>query len=309
MGATMRRRVAVAPARVLSVLTDAFALVMLVVVLIVGIYALWDSHQVYSGASAAQWLPYRPIDGQTTSYDQLVGINPEVVGWLNVYGTNIDYPVCQSKTKALKYVTADAFGEYSMSGSLFVASHDDATFTKPRTIIYGHHMAREMMFGSIDNFMDEGYLYAHEHGQLFANGRDWGLVMEGVIETEAHDQMIYGSYPEDVAEYGRALRERCAVARRDWDPGPNDRYVLMSTCSDETTEGRIVLVARLTNQKYINPFIKVPNYGTGVDDLMIGTFLGFSGNVWFCVAASTILSIVIFIDYVVIRRRKKRLAS
>ncbi len=96
-------------------------LVLTVILLLVAIafYAIWDSDQVYQAADAAQYSIYKPdAEEGSISFDELKAINPEVFSWLTVYGTNIDYPVTQGNDNA-KYVNTNALGEYSVGSDLF----------------------------------------------------------------------------------------------------------------------------------------------------------------------------------------------
>ncbi|MCG4817374.1 class B sortase, partial [Collinsella aerofaciens] len=73
------------------------------------------------------------------SFEQLKELNPEVFGWLTVYGTNIDYPVTQGKDN-WKYVNTNALGEYSLSGAIFLDYTNRKDFQDFNSILYGHHM-------------------------------------------------------------------------------------------------------------------------------------------------------------------------
>ena len=101
-----------------------------------GCYAIWDSRQIYSGADAALYETYKPQSTDTESFEELQKINPEVIGWLTVYGTSIDYPLVQSDDNQ-KYVNVNAKGEYALSGSLFLDYRNKADFSDFCNIIYG----------------------------------------------------------------------------------------------------------------------------------------------------------------------------
>ncbi|MBR1845920.1 MAG: class B sortase, partial [Oscillospiraceae bacterium] len=56
-----------------------------------------------------------------------------------------------------KYLNTDPYGEYSLSGSIFLDSRNAGDFSDSYSLVYGHHMADGMMFGALDAFFDEGY--------------------------------------------------------------------------------------------------------------------------------------------------------
>lgn len=276
----------------------------LLAVLSVGLYSIWDSKQVDEGASSAQWQPYRPIEGETMSFDQLRDKNPDVKAWLSIYGTYIDYPVCWSDDE-LKYLQTNAHGEYALSGALFIAAADDYHFSQYRTIIYGHHMEREKMFGPIDNFLEKDYFDEHRYGQLFYDDKAQGLEIIALIKTDAYDRSIYGR-PDDSSGYMQNIKDKALYYRDESELDADDRVVIMSTCSSESTNARTILVGKITDETYPNSFVETPNYGTGVDELAEEVFFGMTQNVVIAFVSAFILIVIIIIDYIIIYRRKKR---
>ena len=91
-------------------------------VFLFGFYALWDANQVYSQASSSEYEAYRPVStiekdelASFSGFHKLQQVNPEVLGWINVYGTNIDYPLVQAKDNE-KYLNKDSKGEFAATG-------------------------------------------------------------------------------------------------------------------------------------------------------------------------------------------------
>ena len=111
-------------------------------------YAMWDSTQIYKAADASQYAVYKPSSEDSISFKQLQEKNPDVFCWLTVYGTNIDYPVTQGKNNT-KYVNTNAYGVYSLSGSVFLDAINDKNFQDFNSILYGHHMEKKAMFGEL----------------------------------------------------------------------------------------------------------------------------------------------------------------
>lgn len=271
--------------------------------LVMGCYALWDSHVVYEHADVTQWQPYKPTEPEPLSFWELQRINPEVHAWLSVYGTNIDYPVCQSSPEQEeKYLTTDAKGEYSLSGALFIDTTNRPDFSDFATFVYGHHMENEVMFGTITNFANQAFFDEHRFGNLFANDEDYGLEFFCYLDADAYDRDIYrtnfGSLPEQ-EEYLRLLHERARWWRDDVEVGAQDRIVLLSTCASGYTNARALLVGKICNERFKNPFVKIPNLGTGVDEL--GGWLGIP---WWCWLVLVLFVVVMMV--LVITKRGRR---
>ena len=71
--------------------------------------------------------------------DELISVNPDITGWLRIYGTKIDYPVLQGRTD-MEYINKDVYGDYSVSGSIFLSSLNNRDSSGTYQLIYGHHM-------------------------------------------------------------------------------------------------------------------------------------------------------------------------
>ena len=151
--------------RIISVIVGLLILVML----LYGGYSLWDTAMLYRGAfTSSDLMKYKPADTEEggPTLQELQKINPDVRGWLTVDDTHIDYPVVQGKTD-MEYVNKDVYGEFSLSGSIFMDSRNSADFSDNYTLIYGHHMANGAMFGDITSFVEQKYFDAHKTGRLY----------------------------------------------------------------------------------------------------------------------------------------------
>ena len=82
--------------------------------------------------------------------------NPDVVGWLKVNGTNINYPFVQTKDNKY-YLTHDFNKTYNEAGWVFLDYRNDKTNNK-NTIIYAHARNDKTMFGSLKNVLSNGWL-------------------------------------------------------------------------------------------------------------------------------------------------------
>ena len=88
--------------------------------------------------------------------------------WLTVDGTKIDYPVVQGETN-LEYINQDIYGEFALSGSIFLDSRNDRKFIDSYSLLYGHHMDNGAMFGDVMNYKEKEYFESHKTGTLYLN--------------------------------------------------------------------------------------------------------------------------------------------
>ena len=244
--------------RLTNGLVNIFVLFIILLLLTFSCYAIWDSHQIYSAANAGNYDIYRPAaEDETASFEELKLINPDVMAWLTVYGTNIDYPVAQGQNN-YTYVNTDVRGKHSPSGAIFLDYRCDSTFSDFSSILYGHHMKNQVMFGEITDFSDKDYYEARRYGSLFADGKERGLEFFAFIQADAYDFDVFRvaiTGQEEQQAYLDLLLEKAIHTRHDVPVTINDRIVLLSTCSPDATNGRDILIAKITDNLTPNPFV------------------------------------------------------
>ena len=127
------------------------------------LYAMIDAYMVYEGANDSSILKFKPATGSTEILREL---SENAVAWLTVDDTRIDYPVMQGKTNG-EYLNKDPYGNFSLSGSIFLDSRSSPNFSDEYAVIYGHHMDYGKMFGALDDFLNEVMQRAVEVGHVF----------------------------------------------------------------------------------------------------------------------------------------------
>ena len=220
-----------------------------------GAYAIWDSEQIHQDADPVQYERYKPTKEDALSFEELRGINPEVFGWLTVYGTSIDYPLVQADNNET-YVNTTVTGEYKLSGSIFLDYQNSNSFSDFNSIIFGHHMEKHAMFGEIGEFQEESYFDAHPYGRLYYEGKEHGIEFFAFLEADAYDQKIYLPGVSDEEEKSAYLDNLLSTARytREIPVSTSDHIVLLSTCSSVSTNGRHILAGKITNEAFGDPF-------------------------------------------------------
>lgn len=219
-----------------------------------GIYAVWDSAQINQQAESTVYETYRPTDDDL-SFDELRKLNPEVFGWLTVYGTHIDYPLVQGEDNT-KYVNTDAKGGFALSGSIFLDYRNDKGFKDINNIIYGHHMEKQTMFGELESFSQQDYFDQHLYGSIYYDDKWHGIEFFAFLHADAYDPVLYNAKiqgNDGRSQYQTYVREH-AMNDRDIQFQPDDHYVALSTCTSSSTNGRHILVGRLTEKPQEDPF-------------------------------------------------------
>lgn len=81
-------------------------------------------------------------------FEKLLNTNDDVIAWIKIDNTYINYPILQGETDEF-YLRKDIYKKYSVSGSIFVDSTTNAEFMDDNTLIYGHNMKNERMFQNL----------------------------------------------------------------------------------------------------------------------------------------------------------------
>lgn len=243
--------------RTLSRTVDNAVLLTLLVILLLGTYGLWDTWQVYAAADVSAYQQYKPEAEDTESFDELRAINPDVMGWITIYDTMIDYPMVKPTKDNDEYMSRNPKREFESSGSIFLDVKNAADFSDFNTIIFGHHMSERKMFGDIDLFLEQSFFNTHQYGNLYYSGLDHGLEIVSICEVAAGDPVVYQAGVKEEGQkqaYITYLKERAKFWRNESDITTNDHIVILSTCSADITNGRFVLVGKVLDQPIANPF-------------------------------------------------------
>lgn len=235
--------------------------------ILIACYMLWDSNQVYQAADAKNYEAYIPTEKHTKSFEELQKINPDIIGWIRVNDTNINYPLLQAEDDDT-YMNTDAEGKYSLSGSIFLHCANKPDFSDFNNMIYGHHMEKHKMFGDVGMFTDKTYFEKHPYGNLFFDGKDHGVEFYALIQADAYNERIFSICPDDPKAKQAYLQEILdnALYKRNFEITQNDHLVLLITCTSELTNGRNILVGKLSDQIYPEKE-KPKSLGTGIDEL------------------------------------------
>lgn len=219
-------------------------LILFLLLFLIGLYALVDSYLVYQHANDTSILKYKPGYEGEAPERPIVG---NMVAWLTIDDTNIDYPVMQGDTNE-EYLNKDPYGDYSLSGSIFLDSRNAADFSDEYSLIYGHHMEGEYMFGSLHSFLKQDFFNDHRHGELIVDDTAYDIEIFAVVDTEATQEYIFAPTEHKVEEVldfvkGHAeIYDESVLGKEE-----GERILAMSTCKYPESVYRIVLFGKLTN--------------------------------------------------------------
>ena len=201
---------------------------------------------------AAELAPAEPVPQKSPleEYLDLWEQYPEMVGWLKIPETRIDYPVMFTGDDF--YLSHGIDKKKSRAGVPFVDRRCTVAPFGANTIIYGHNMRNGTMFSGLEKYRDEDYGKGHKLVYLYT---PLGLQEYGVFA--AFESRIFGVDDPDFKHYdflgvgGKAEFEKYIANVRglslysfDASVSYGDELLTLVTCSYHTKRGQFVLVAK-----------------------------------------------------------------
>lgn len=229
--------------RMLDGLIDRSLFLLCILVFLMGAYGLYDSCMVYYQAADDSVLKLKPgYEAEEDEEDR--EIQGFMAAWLSMDGSDIDYPVMQGENNS-EYLAKDPFGEYSLAGSIFLDSRNSPDFTDGYSLIYGHHMEHGMMFGALDEWLDEKYCSGHRTGELIAGDEVLKLQVFAVVEAEATREELFAPTETDWDVTLSFITERARILYEEDIPRDGERIVALSTCKFPDTAERTVVICKI----------------------------------------------------------------
>ncbi|RKO61050.1 class B sortase [Caldibacillus debilis] len=187
------------------------------------------------------------MKGIRSSFTELLRINPDIVGWIEIPGTDISYPVLQAENNEF-YLTRNYKKEKSRAGSIFMDYRNDVKDLKRNVILYGHRMKDDSMFGQLDKYLSEPFFRRHRTIYFDTLYESYDAEVFAVYKTTTDFYYIDTDFStdEEYLSFVRRLLDR-SVYKTGLAIGPDDPVLTLSTC-DYTFpggKGRLVIHARL----------------------------------------------------------------
>lgn len=186
-------------------------------------------------------------------YAELHEQNPEMIGWITIPGTDIDYPVMQTSKDIPDYYLKHNFNkEDDSNGVPFIDARNDYIDRDTNIIIYGHNMRSGMMFGGLKKYLEEDYLNEHrtiEFNTIYEKST-YEVIAVGLSEVQYQDEYVFRYYNFLNAETEESFDEylsniaQLSVYGPDIDADFGDELLTLSTCNSYTEDGRMFVLAK-----------------------------------------------------------------
>ena len=188
-----------------------------------------------------------PLDVSPISIDfgLLSQRSDDVIGWLYLPNTAINYPVVQGYDNDY-YLDHCLDGSYNVGGSLFADFTCPDDFSGQNTIIYGHNMRDGSMFALVDDYTDQAFYDAHPVMYLNTPSQNYRVDFFAGFTTDP-ESFVYASAfatEGDFTAYLNTVRLYSDFSSS-VEVSSTDRIITLSTCTYSAEDVRFVLFGKL----------------------------------------------------------------
>lgn len=185
----------------------------------------------------------------SVNFDDLLKINNETKGWIQVNGTNINYPFVQTSNNDY-YLTHSYDKSYNQAGWVFMDYRNDTVNYDKNTILYAHGMNNKTMFGSLRNILSSSW-YNNTNNHIIklstpTENTLWQVFSVYHIETTNDYIQTEFASDEEYQSFLDMLKGRSAVTF-DTSLNTTDKILTLSTCYNKTD--KVVMHAKLIKRE------------------------------------------------------------
>lgn len=180
--------------------------------------------------------------------------NSDIVGWLEIEGTSINYPVLQG-TDNEYYMTHNYKKQKSKNGSIFLTKDYDWSIPSSNLLIYGHNLNNGTMFQELLKYVKEEFYKEHPIIRFTTNKEDAEYEIISVFKSRVYyktEKNVFRYYffvnANSEAEYNEFVQNAKKASLYDIDKTAKfgDQLITLSTCSYHVEDGRFAVVGRKT---------------------------------------------------------------
>ena len=201
-----------------------------------------DATKALGSGSTADKCPIK------VDFDKLKKINPDVVGWIYIPDTGINYPIVQAKDNQT-YLHRTFKGEDSYVGAIFLDALCAPDFSSFNSIIYGHNLKNGEMFGHLKKLYDVDY---NKKADYKKHPKVWILTPDDAYEysifafreiSTRKDPDVYTVNLPDAKGRRRFFDDQIRKSQKETGirPSEGERIITLSTCTSRAADGRFVV--------------------------------------------------------------------
>ena len=182
--------------------------------------------------------------------------NPDIVGWLEIEGTSINYPVLQGDDNEY-YMAHNYKKQKSKNGSIFLTKDYDWSIPSSNLLIYGHNLSNGTMFQELLKYEKEDFYKKHPIIRFTTNNEDAEYEIISAFKSRVYyksEKNVFRYYyfvnAKTEAEYNEFVQnaKKASLYNIDKTAQYGEQLITLSTCSYHVEDGRFAVVGRKTTK-------------------------------------------------------------
>ena len=184
-------------------------------------------------------------------YQALYEINRDMVGWIQIDGTAIDYPVVQTPDKPNFYLRRNFYKENATCGTIYVREACNVNQPSDNVTVYGHNMRNGTMFADLHKYEKKSFWEDHRYVNFDTLHEYRTYEIFAIFKTTADLTKGFSYHVYDTFATEKAFNEYVSTCQNlslydtGIEPVFGDKLLTLSTCDKSISDGRLVVVCRL----------------------------------------------------------------
>ncbi len=194
-----------------------------------------------------------PVSTEPTilpEYAPIYELNNDLVGWIQIEGTTINYPVLQTPEQKDYYIDHNFEGKYSKYGAIYAQETCDVFAPSDNVVLYGHRMNDGSMFADLLKYKDKSFYENHKYitfDTLYSR-QTYEIIAVFQIKSVQSNTFQYHQFVDfEYESQFNTFMTRVDVLEK-YDTGTTayfgDQLLTLSTCEKSYANGRFVVLAK-----------------------------------------------------------------
>ena len=184
------------------------------------------------------------------NFGELWNRNPHIYAWIEIPGTQVNYPVLQHPTDDAYYLDHTVDGVSGLPGSIYTESVHPKDFTATNTVLYGHNMKNDSMFGSLHDYESQEFLDMNPYVYVYLPDRT--IIYQIFAASRFSDAYLpdYCDYESEKGflSYIEEIRTNAISEDKELDVPFGSRILTLSTCIANDPTHRFLVEAVLIDE-------------------------------------------------------------
>ncbi|MDR0879614.1 MAG: class B sortase [Clostridioides sp.] len=195
------------------------------------------------------------ITTDTAGLNKLWNKNHDLIGWISIPNTRVNYPVMQTKNSPNFYLKHNFSKQYSLYGVPYIEEACDVNEPSDNLVIYGHHMNNGSMFAGLMKYKDESFFKNNQYVYFNTLEREGTYQIVAVFKATVNTgtsrdfpfyRFINAGEESQFNDYVKSCKSR-ALYNTGVEAKYGDKLITLATCENSIENGRLAIVAKRVN--------------------------------------------------------------